>query len=179
MSKLNPVLIEGILRVGGRLEKAPIDYNARHPTILPNSSHFTNLLILHRHNLVGDSWATLGHLYVYITKGGATVRRVIGQCVFCKNQNAPVDQQLMVDLPPARLQQQEPAFFHVGCDYFGPLIVKQGRSEVKRYGCIFTCLTMPTVHIEISKDLSTDSFVNALRRFIRRRGAPRRIYGDK
>ena len=51
-SKLNPVLVEGILRVGGRLEKAPIDYDARHPIILPNSSHFTNLLIL--------------HLYVYI-----------------------------------------------------------------------------------------------------------------
>ena len=67
ISKLNPVLVEGILRVGGRLEKAPIDYNARHPIMLPNSSHFTNLLILHHHNLVGHSgMGTLGHLYVYI-----------------------------------------------------------------------------------------------------------------
>ena len=181
-SKLNPVLVEGILRVGGRLEKAPIDYDARHPIILPNSSHFTNLLILHHHNLVGHSgmghtWSSI-RLHYWIIKGGATVRRVIGQCVFCKKRNAPVSQQLMADLPPARLQLQEPAFSHVGCDYFGPLFVKQGRSEVKRYGCIFTCLTMRAVHIEISKDLSTDSFVNALRRFICRRGTPRRIYSD-
>ena len=52
MSKL---LFEGIFCFGDRLEKAPIEYDARHPIILPNSSHFTNLFILHHHNLVGHS----------------------------------------------------------------------------------------------------------------------------
>ena len=36
-----------------------------------------------------------------------------------------VSQQLMTDLPPARLQLQEPAVSHVGCDYFEALLVIQ------------------------------------------------------
>ncbi|XP_020610137.1 uncharacterized protein LOC110061474 [Orbicella faveolata] len=34
------------------------------------------------------------------------------------------------------------------------------------------------VHIEIASDLSTDSFINAVTRFIARRGPPRMIYSD-
>ena len=69
----------------------------------------------------------------------------------------------MADLPPFSL---------VGIDYFGSFMVKQGRSQVKRYGCIFMCLTVRAVHIEIAHSLETDSFINALRRFITRRGKP-------
>ena len=35
---------------------------------------------------------------------------------------------------------------------------------------IFTCLTTSTIHIELAGDLSTDSFLLALRKFISRRG---------
>jgi len=34
--KLDPVLIDNVLRVGGRLDKAPLSYDARHPAILPH-----------------------------------------------------------------------------------------------------------------------------------------------
>ena len=66
----------------------------------------------------------------------------------------------------------QPPFSHVGIDFFGPFLVKQGRSQVKRYGCIFTCLNIRAVHIEVAHSLDTDSFLNALRRFIARRGKP-------
>ena len=69
----------------------------------------------------------------------------------------------MADLPDGRVQPDLPPFTHVGIDYFGPLFVKQGRSHVKRYGCLFTCLTMRAVHIEIAHGLDTNSFLNALR----------------
>ena len=111
-------------------------------------------------------------------KGSSTVRRVLGNCMFCRKRNAPVGSQLMADLPPGRLQVDKPPFSHVGVDYFGPLLITQGRSQVKRYGCIFTCLTVRAVHLEISHSLTTDSFINALRRFIARRGAPDHIYSD-
>ena len=84
----------------------------------------------------------------------------------------------MADLPHGRLQIGEPSFSHVGVDYFGPIMVKQGRSMVKRYGCIFTCLTIRAVHIEISHNLTSESFIHFLRRFICRRGTPRQIYSD-
>ena len=56
--------------------------------------------------------------------------------------------------------------------------MKQGRSLVKRYGCIFTCMTVRAVHLEVLHTLSTDSFISALRRFVARRGNVGHIYSD-
>ena len=86
--------------------------------------------------------------------------------------------ELMADLPLGRLQVNEPLFSHVRIDYFVPFLVKQGQSQVKRYGCIFPCLSMCTVHLEVAHNLTTDSFLQALRRFISRRGRPQQIYSD-
>ena len=61
-------------------------------------------------------------------------------------------------------------------DYFGPIYVKRGRIEVKRYGCIFTCLSIRAIHVEIAHTL--DTFINALHRFIARRGKPIEIISD-
>ena len=85
----------------------------------------------------------------------------------------------MADLPEDRLTPEKPPFSFVGIDYFGPLEVKQGRSRVKRYGCLFTCLRTRAIHIEIAHSLGTDSMVNALRRFISIRGCPKRIRSDQ
>ena len=182
LQKLQPVVIDGVLRVGGRLTQAPFELDVKHPIILPQTSHFTELVIRQHHAEVGHSgsshtWASLRRKF-WIIKGGAAVRKSIGNCYWCKRRNSAVGKQLMADIPSCRLQFDQPAFFNVGVDYFGPLSVKQGRSTVKRYGCIFTCLTMRAVHIEIVHSLDADSFINALRRFIARRGAPQQIFSD-
>ena len=78
----------------------------------------------------------------------------------------------MADLPEDLITPGKPPFSYVGIDFFGALYVKRGRSEVKRYGCIFTCLSIRAIHIEITNSLDTSSFLNALRRFIARRGRP-------
>lgn len=76
----------------------------------------------------------------------------------------------MANLPPDRLLPDHPPFTNVGVDYFGPFEAKRGRVQVKRYGVLFTCLTVRAVHLEIAHSLDTDSCINAMRRFIARRG---------
>ena len=84
----------------------------------------------------------------------------------------------MASLPQSRLQAFTPPFYNTGVDYFGPLLVKERRSTVKRYGCLFTCLVTRAVHLEVAHSLETDSFIMALRRMMARRGKPRNIYSD-
>ena len=86
--------------------------------------------------------------------------------------------QQMADLPQDRVSPDEPPFTHVGVDYFGPFEVKRGRTALKRYGVLFTCLSIRAVHIEIASSLDTDSFINALRRFIARRGQVSELRSD-
>ena len=74
-----------------------------------------------------------------------------------------------------RLRPDEPPFTNVGVDYFGPIEVKKGRSIIKRYGVIFTCMSTRAVHLEVAFSFDTDSCINALRRFISRR-APVKLF---
>ena len=81
----------------------------------------------------------------------------------------------MSNLPNDRLSVGEKPFSKVGVDYFGPQLVKlskrtrSNQATAKRYGVLFTCLTTRAVHSEIAGDMSTDSFIFALRRFVSRR----------
>ena len=87
--------------------------------------------------------------------------------------------QQMAALPIDRVTPFKPPFTYVGVDCFGPFLVKLGRnSVVKRYGCLFTCLSIRAIHIEVLYSMDTDSFVNGLQRFICRRGPPEKIRSD-
>jgi len=76
----------------------------------------------------------------------------------------------MSDLHAERLTPNKQPFYCTGVDFFGPFTVRQARSYVKKYGCIFTCLASRAVHLEVAHALTVDSFINAFRRFASRRG---------
>ena len=182
LRSLNPVVEDGLLKVGGRIARAPVSYNIRHPVILPSNHHITDLIIKYYHKLNGHS-GTMQVLAAirerfWIVKGHSNVKRVLNRCLHCKKKNAVLGNQQMAPLPVERLIPNKPPFTYVGVDYFGPLYVKRGRSTEKRYGCLFTCLTVRAVHIEIAHSLELDSFLCALQRFISRRGKPAVIYSD-
>jgi hypothetical protein len=84
----------------------------------------------------------------------------------------------MAVLPLDRLEPAPP-FTNCAVDYFGPFIIKEGRKELKRYGVLFTCMASRAVHIEVAASLETDSFINALRRFLSRRGPIRQLRSDQ
>ena len=71
-----------------------------------------------------------------------------------------------------------PPFTYFGVYMFSLFIIKQRRSEVKQYGAMLTCMNTRAVHIEITHSLDTDSFIQAFRRMIARRGNIRTISSD-
>ena len=83
----------------------------------------------------------------------------------------------MADLPRDQISPAPP-FTYTGVDYFGPFLIKEGRKELKRYGALFTCLVSRAVHIEVASTLESSSFIQALRRFLARRGPVREIRSD-
>ena len=182
IKKLCPVKLGNLWCVGGRLNNAPVKETAKHPVILPAHHHVTKLIIWHFHQITahGGSERVLAEVRqsFWIIKGRATIKRTLSTCVPCKRAKAPLSIQKMADLPADRVTPGEPPFTRVGIDYFGPLVVKRARSDVKRYGCLFTCLTTRAIHLEVAHSLDTESFLNALERFVSRRGRPSIIRSD-
>ena len=169
------------LRVGGRLTHADIPEESKHPVILPRKNHVTTLIIRDIHERLGHSGR--GHVLArlpenfWIVGANSAVRQVTASCIVCRRRSAEPKEQKMADLPIDRVTPAPP-FTYVGVDYFGPFTTKEGRKERKRYGALFTCLVSRAIHIEIANSLNTDSFINALRRFIARRRPVREIRCD-
>jgi len=187
LQSLHPFLDEsGILRVGGRLQNANVPYDQKHPTILPNQSTLTKLIIRYEHlkHMHADCTLLLSVLQrqYWILRARSTVRHVIFQCITCYHQKAKVAGQLMGSLPQARVEQTRP-FLSCGVDYAGPIAVKsktgRGRHVItKGYVVIFVCFAVKAIHIELASDLSTECFLAAFRRFVARRGKPANVYSD-
>lgn len=106
------------------------------------------------------------------------MRRLVRSCIQCRKCFGKPNTQLTADLPQERITPNKPAFSYVGVVVFGPFLVKLNRSEIKRYGCLFTCLVTRAVHIEMLYSLETDTFINAFRRFVARRGLPETVFSD-
>ncbi|XP_046558819.1 uncharacterized protein LOC124267876 [Haliotis rubra] len=181
--QLEPMISsKGILCVGGRLSNAPITEQAKHQMILPKDHYVGRLIAYHAHEILGHSGTE--HVLSYLRQRfwiiGARVmlKSIFRKCVHCRKIQSAKGAQQMAQLPTDRVTPHRPPFTYVGIDCFGPFEVKRARSIVKRYGCIFTCLTTRAVHIEKLDSMNTDSFIDALRRFVIRRGKPEKIRTD-
>ena len=83
----------------------------------------------------------------------------------------------MAPLPKTCVSESTP-FHHTGLDYLGPLYVKENGITEKVWVCLFTCMVMRAVHLELVTDMSTNSFLNCFRRFIASKGTPVEILCD-
>ena len=106
------------------------------------------------------------------------VRKIKLRCIKCRHRNANPIHPPMADLPRERLDEHVFPFTHTGVDYFGPFKVKFLRRTLKRWCCLFTCLTTRTVHIKVEQSLDTELALAAVTRFIARRGYPNTIISD-
>lgn len=183
--ELNPFLDNcDIIRVGGRVQKSVVlDFAEKHPILLPKDEHVSAVVIRHYHNHIHHQGRSLT-LGVIRNAGfwiiGATklVKSILHKCITCNRLRGKPAEQIMSALPADRIQPTPP-FTHVGMDCFGPFVVKERRSDIKRWGLLLTCLYSRAVHVEILDDMTTDSLINALRCFICLRGTIKTIYCDR
>ena len=184
IQRLDPFIDEhGIIRVGGRIRRADVTFEEKHPVILPKNSHVTTLIIRHYHETVQHQGRllTLNEIRqagYWIIHGRGTVSNVINKCVKCRRRRGTTETQKMSDLPFDRVKEIAP-FTYTGIDAFGPWYIKEGRKSIKRYGIIFTCMASRAIHLETVNYMDTDSFICALRRFICRRGNVRQLRSDR
>ena len=184
ISTLNPFLSQsGLIHVGGRLESANLPTVIKHPIILTQDCTIAHALVNDAHAAIGHGGrsATIQALRnrgVWMMRARKLVDSIIFKCVTCRKLNRRTQVQLMGNLPSERVEPAAP-FTAVGCDMFGPFFIKDRRSELKRYGVLFTCLSSRAVHIEVAEELSTDSFINAFRRLQSVRGPVQQVRCDQ
>ena len=172
----------GLLRVGGRLKFAHLYTERKHPVVLPKGAHVSTLVVRDCHQAVKHQGRgmTLNEVRArgfWVVGLNQLVKSLIHACVPCRILRGRVQSQKMADLPRDRVQPAPP-FTYCGVDLFGPFLVKERRSEVKRYGVLFTCLASRAVHIEMAYSLTTDAFIQCLRKFLAIRGPIRLLRCD-
>ncbi|UYV74036.1 hypothetical protein LAZ67_11001902 [Cordylochernes scorpioides] len=183
---LNPFIdSSGILRVGGRLRKSNLQFNEKHPIILPHNHFVTKLIVQqfnveHLHSGLQLTLCAIRQKY-WIPSGRILVKKLINRCMTCFKTKRQVLKQIMGDLPIHRIIPSSP-FSKTGIDLAGPFITKPNviRTKVtlKSYIALFICFSTKAIHLEIVSDLSTPTFLAAFRRFISRRGKPSDIFTD-
>lgn len=179
---LSPILLNGVICVGGRLRHAPLTSENINPMIVPYQHHIATLIITYYHQVLGHAGRehvlSVVRQYYWIINARVLTRQILRRCITCRKRNEAPMKQMMGDLPKARLTPYEPPFTYTGLDFFGPFYVKRGRGTEKVYGCIFVCFTTRAIHIEDVGSLEADDFIQALRRFICTRGAAKEIWSD-
>ena len=159
--RLKSIISAGLLRVGGRLRRSLMEFNTKHPIIHSPDAHITRLIVEDNHVRMGHSGmahtCTSIQQHYWIIKWTAAVRKILWKCLLCSRRNAHVGKQLMADLPEGKGTPCKPLFFHA--DLLSPLYVRQGRSTVKRFGCIFTCRAMRATQLEAGFSLTTNGLL--------------------
>ena len=117
-----------IIRSRGRIEKANLPYEMKHPALLYSNHDVTELIVRNchagvKHNGVKETLEELRTRY-WLIPGRQVVKRIIFSCVCCKElEGKPYQNHLAGDIPSFRLQD-ELHFTNVGVDFAGLLFIK-------------------------------------------------------
>lgn len=197
LASLTPRWENGLLRVHGRLQKSDLNQDAQHNVIIPRyiapekpqdydkEGDLAKLLIMHAHlsTLHGGAQQVLMYLQqkFRIINAKSAVKYILKRCVVCKRYNTPKNDQLMGSLPSTRVTQAH-CFVNTTVDYFGPITMRaafyKSAKTMKCWGAVFVCSATKAIHLELVTELTADSYIAALKRFIGRRGLPRIIQSD-
>ncbi|XP_063540079.1 uncharacterized protein LOC134749105 [Cydia strobilella] len=166
----------GVIMLNARIDKDV------HIPVLHAKEDFVKLLIHHFHALYnhGNHSTVINELKqrYYIIGLRGSIRYITNKCQWCRTYKGTTLKVPVGDLPPERLQANQPPFTAAAVDLFGPMNITIGRRREKRWGVLYTCLTTRAVHLELAASLSASSMILSLRRMIARRGTPTVLYSD-
>ncbi|XP_075235525.1 uncharacterized protein LOC142332794 [Lycorma delicatula] len=177
LSSLDPFLdYKGSLRVGGRLEHSNLSFDKKHQLILHPHANITRLINHSEHLRLLHAGLQLTHSSLchrfWIVNAKIAIHSIVRKCLKCFRFNADNQSQQLGQLPSSRITPSR-AFSSCAIDFGGPNMIRHGgqKSKILSKACIalFICLVTKAIHLEPVSDLTTESFVAALKQFIARR----------
>ena len=105
---------------------------------------------------------------------------IIHKCVTCRKFEGPPFKALQPPPLPECRVKEAPAFSYTRVDFAGPFMVRafQCSQSNKVWMALFTCYVTRAVHLDAVPDQSTLAFIRCLKRFVARRGLPKRFVSD-
>ena len=171
----------GLYRCGGRLNKADLTQDQKHPILLEKEHYVTTLIVRHcheqvHHNGVKETLTELRSRF-WIVRGRQFIRRILYKCVICRRlQGRPYAAPSTPTLPGSRVSVDYP-FSYTGIDFAGPLYLKD-EDNPKAYISLYTCGVSRAVHLDLVPTMSAEAFLRSFRRFTSRRGVPKQVTSD-
>ena len=130
LEDLAPILHNGILRVGGRLDRAKMPFDRKHPYLIPKHHPLCLSILSFFHEQGGHQGRHITHGLIrqagfHLENGRVLIRQFLSECIICKRLRAKLQTQKMADLPEDRLESCPP-FFNCGLDVAGPWKIQRG-----------------------------------------------------
>ena len=178
LRKLDPFIDgEGLLRIKGRLEFSILDYDTKHPVIIPRGQ-CAKLAIRFQHKFlkhagVGTVTSSLRNNF-WIMGMRRLAKTVLKEGISCRRHDSKPCSQPVAPLPKERVRSAPP-FNITGLDYAGPLFCADCPNK-KLYVLLFTCGIVRAIHLELTESLP--DCMLAIRRFVARRGLPSILYSE-
>ena len=172
----------GILRCKGRLQKAALTFEQKHPTILHTTHRYTDLIVIrcHRrvaHNGVKEILTELRSAY-WVVRGRQYIRSLLLACRVCKRvESVAYVPPAAPPLPEFRTTIDAP-FTYTGVDFAGPLYIKEQGAVKKVYIALLTCGVTRAIHLDLVPVLSAETFLRCFYRFTARFGIPKEMKSD-
>ena len=190
MLPLNPWMdSEGIIRVGGRLQRSDLSIEEKHPILLPPKETVTCAILSDCHEKTAHqgrhlTMAALRRAGFHIMNPKNQLTSFLANCVICRWLRRNTEDQQMAQLPRPRTERTAP-FENSGMDVFGPYHITDGKTTrrtvatKKIWVLLITCFYSRAVHLELLGSLDTPTMLLAFRRFTAIRGACHRVWTDR
>lgn len=161
-------------------------YNTKHLIILHTKFVLAKLLAsyIHEKYFHASQSILLGFLrqqFWLVHRSTKLVKFTIKARIYCTRMKAEIVSQIMGNLPLDFVNVSRP-FAATGVDFASPFTIKCTNHPtykyIKHYAVFYVCLLTRAVYIESFADLTSKAFINALQRFIARRGVPHTMWSN-